>query len=134
MLLTITSEHGNIITDIGDDRPDKRELSRHVLQEAAQWEALGLELGLKDYDIDIIAKDHPNDSTMCCRVMLQKWLETDPLASWNKLNDAVEHIRSSITGPLSVVSDDTTGIVSHWRPMHIEYFMLHRVSYCAKIK
>ena len=91
-----------------------RELSRHfVQQQAAQWETLGLELGLKDYDIAIIAKDHPNDAATGCRVMLQKWLDTDLLASWNKLNDAVKHMKSPITGPLSVVSGDTTGMVIH---------------------
>ena len=89
-----------------------RDFNKYVVQQqAAQWETLGLELGLKDYHIAIISKDHPNNSVTSCRVMLQKWLDTDPLASWSKLDDAVKKIRSPITGPVSIVSNNTTGIV-----------------------
>ena len=87
-----------------------RDLNRYIVQQqAAQWETLGLELGLKDYHIAIITKDHPNNSVTCCRVMLQKWLDTDPLASWSKMDDAVKKIKSPTTGPTSVVSSDTAG-------------------------
>ena len=96
--------------NIGDDRPEMKDLSRCIIeQQAAQWETLGAELGLMDYHIANITKDHPNNSVTCCRVMLQKWLDTDPLASWNKIDDAVKKIKSSTTGPTSVVSSDTAG-------------------------
>ena len=96
----------------GNDRPDVRDLNRHIVeQQAAQWERLGLELGLKDYHIANITKDHPKSSVTCCGVMLRKWLDTDPSATWSKLEDAVRKIKSLTTGPVSTVSSHYTGIV-----------------------
>ena len=85
----------------GDERPDMRDLNRHIVeQQAAQWERLGLEFGLKDYHIANISKDNPNRSVTCCRVMLQKWLDIDPSATWAKLDDAIKKIKlPSTTSP-----------------------------------
>ena len=99
-----------MILYIGDDRPDTRDLHRYVVeQQAALWDSLGIELGLAQYHIDNIARDHSNESvTQCCAKMLQKWLDIDPFASWRKLDDAVRRIRS----PKSpTVSSDSTGIL-----------------------
>ena len=78
-----------------------RDLNRYIVeQQAAQWERLGLELGLKDYHIANISKDNehnPNRSVTCCRVMLQKWLHSDTSATWGKLDDAVKNIKLSST-------------------------------------
>ena len=84
-----------------DERPDMRDVNRYIVeQQAAQWERLGLELGLKDYHIANISKDHPNRSVTCCSEMLQKWLHIDPSATWGKLDDAVKIILSSTTSPV----------------------------------
>ena len=92
----------------GDDIPDMRDLHRYVVQQqAAQWDRLGLELGLERYHIAIITRDHPNRSVTCCGEMLQKWLEIDPSASWRKLDDAVRRIRSPT---ISTVNNDSSGI------------------------
>ena len=75
-----------------------RDLNRHIVeQQAAQWERLGLEFGLNDYHIANISKDNPNRSVTCCRVMLQKWLDIDPSATWAKLYDAIKKIKLSST-------------------------------------
>ena len=80
-----------------------RDLNRYIVeQQAALWERLGLELGLKDYHIANISKDNPNRSVTCCREVLQKWLEIDTSATWGKLDDAVKNIKlSSTTSPAS---------------------------------
>ena len=82
-----------------------RDVNRYIVEQQAahdQWERLGLELGLKDYHIANISKDHPNRSVTCCREMLQKWLHIDPSATWGKLDNAVKNIKlSSTTGPAS---------------------------------
>ena len=79
-----------------------RDLNRYIVeQQAAQWERLGLELGLKDYHIANISKDNPNRSVTCCREVLQKWLQIDPSATWGKLDDAVKNIKLSTTSPAS---------------------------------
>ena len=93
----------------GDDRPDMKDLEAHIVQQqAAQWERLGIELGLKDYHIANISKDNeynPNRSVTCCRAMLQKWLEIDPSATWSKLNDAIKKIK--LPSPASLGTADS---------------------------
>ena len=85
-----------------------KDLTKHIVeQQAAQWEKLGVELGLKDYHIASISKDNehnPNRSVTCCTVMLQKWLDIDSSATWSKLDDAVKNIKLS-----SATSIDTGG-------------------------
>ena len=97
----------------GNDRPDMRDLNRHVVQQqAAQWEKLGEELGLDSYHIANISKDNehnPNRSVTCCKNMLQKWLEIDLEASWGKLDNAIKKMKSSITYPMLVASNHHTG-------------------------
>ena len=72
--------------------------SNIVRQYAAQWERLGLELGLNDYDIANISKDNehnPNRSVTCCRAVLEQWLREIPSPTWGKLDDAVKKIKLS---------------------------------------
>ena len=89
----------------GGDRPDMRDLDKHIVeQQAAQWERLGLQLGLKNYHIANISRDNPNRAVTCCREMLQKWLEIDLSATWCKLDDAIKNIKLS-----STVSTDKGG-------------------------
>ena len=100
-----------------DDRPDMRDLHSNmyiVRQYAAQWERVGLELGLQDYDIANISKDNehnPNRSVIFCRVMLEQWQREIPSATWGKLDDAIKNIKLlSTTRP---VSTDTEGIYGY---------------------
>ena len=75
-----------------------KDVNRHIVeQQAAQWEKLGVELGLKNYHIANISKDNPNKSVTCCGVMLQKWLDIDPSATWAKLDDAIKKIKLPLT-------------------------------------
>ena len=76
-----------------------KDLNRDVVQQhAAQWEKLGVELGLKDYHIANISKDNehnPKRSETCCERMLQKWLDIDLEATWGKLDNAIRKIKYS---------------------------------------
>ena len=84
-----------------------KDLNRHIAEQlAAYWEKLGLELGLKDYHIANIHKDHPNKSVVCCGKMLQKWLDIDLNASWNKLEAAIDRIEAD---PFLTVSSEVLG-------------------------
>ena len=49
-----------------------------------QWYDLGLQLRLSPSTLDTIASDHQTADD-CKRVMLRKWLQSDPEASWEKL-------------------------------------------------
>jgi len=86
----------------GDDRPELGDLFINVIpQYAAHWEALGTILGLKDYEIAVIAKDYANRSTEGCTAMLMKWLQSVDQPTWGKLDDAVNLLRSSLTGAVT---------------------------------
>ena len=92
------------LSHTGDDRPDMRDLNRYIVeQQAAQWERLGLELGIKDYHIVNISKDNehnPNRSVTCCRAILKQWLREIPSPTWGKLDDTVKKIKlPSTTSP-----------------------------------
>ena len=83
-----------------------RDLNTHIVeQQAAQWERLGLELGLKDYHIANISKDNehnPNRSETCCRAVLERWLREIPSATWGNLDDAIKNIKlPSTISPMS---------------------------------
>ena len=49
-----------------------------------QWYDLGLQLRLSPSTVDTIASDHQTADD-CKRVMLRKWLQSDPEASWERL-------------------------------------------------
>ena len=70
-----------------------RDLSRYIVrQQAAQWKWLGQELLLKDDKIAGILVNNKNDAESCCREMLITWLDSDIMASWGKLDDAIKRM------------------------------------------
>ena len=82
-----------------------RELSTLVIeQQAARWERLGEELGLKDYQIATISKNNehnPNRSVSCCRAVLEHWLQEIHSPTWDKLNDAIKFLLHPKTSPVT---------------------------------
>ena len=69
--------------------------SNVVYQYAAQWEQLGLGLGLQHYDIANISKDNahnPDRSVTCFRTVLGKWLQNISLPTWGKLDDVIKSL------------------------------------------
>ena len=91
-----------------------RNLNTHIVErQAAQWERLGLELGLKDCHIANISKDneyHPSRLLTCCRRMLEQWLREIPSPTWGKLDNAINKIKLQLTSsPMSTDTSDLTG-------------------------
>ena len=62
---------------------------------AAKWYELGvLLLNPKyEYELNTIEADTRNDAATSCRKMFSKWLNTDELASWNKLKKALRIVQ-----------------------------------------
>jgi len=58
---------------------------------------IGTLLGIPKGDLKIIEVDNPKNSRQCCNQMLEKWLELDLTASWEKLFVATES--PAITAP-----------------------------------
>lgn len=80
---------------LGCDRPIMRDLSYHLTPSVLNdWYDLGLQLLDPKYDknLDSIESDMRNDAKTCCRKMFRLWLDTDELASWDKLIEALTHI------------------------------------------
>ena len=60
---------------------------------ATQWRDLGLELVDSNKVLKVIEADHRNDTTACCRVMFEKWLDMKPGANWNELVTALKNLQ-----------------------------------------
>ena len=87
----------------GCDRPTLRDLTIHVIPlVATKWYDLGIELLEPKHqnELNSIEGDTRNVAVTCCRKMFSKWLNTDELASWDKLIKALRIVK------LSSVADD----------------------------
>ena len=84
----------------GQATPQPGELhSRIVPVWAPKWRELGEALGLSVGKLDIISENHnyhPRRCEECCKVVLKTWLERDVTASWNKLDEAISSISSTV--------------------------------------
>ncbi|XP_065905734.1 uncharacterized protein [Dysidea avara] len=92
-----------------DDFPTLSDLYRNnfVEQFAARWKDLGAALGLEDYHIAIVSKDHPNNVVSACIEMFRKWLQTGSSPTWGELDDAIKMI-SGLTKPGSTNDTGST--------------------------
>lgn len=71
--------------------PPLKDLYEHVTPHyAANWKVLGTLLGLPSGELKSIEAGWPTNVQWCCNQMLEKWLEMDPTASWEKLHAAIE--------------------------------------------
>ena len=69
-------------------------------QYAVQWRVIGTQLGLPSATLDIIEHDNHYKARECCNAMLNKWLQVDTTASWEKLFIVIESPAvSSCSGP-----------------------------------
>ena len=85
-----------LISITGDDKPVLTDLIIAMKPYAVHWEDIGLKLGLKYYENEIISHDHKNDlnrAETCCRAMLVKWLENAKSPSWGKLDDVISYLK-----------------------------------------
>ena len=67
-----------------------------VEQYAVHWEELRRKLGLKDYQLANIAKNHASLPSgrveTCCRDVLEKWLQEISSPTWGKLDDIIKSL------------------------------------------
>ena len=59
------------------------------LGQVPQWDILGTYLGLSEGEIQVIERDH-HDTARRRLVMLNKWMEKDVNATWEKVIDALK--------------------------------------------
>ena len=71
--------------------PKLKDLYQHITpQYAADWKVIGTLLGLPSATLDVIERDNHYKTRECCNAMLNKWLQVDPTASWEKLFTVIE--------------------------------------------
>ena len=75
--------------------PKKPELKDLLLavKDVVNWRFLGLHLGLPESILASIATHHDIEGHL--RMMLSKWLQLDPEASWEKLTTALSKLGQS---------------------------------------
>ena len=69
--------------------PVSHELLVRELSPVAQWDVLGIYLGVEESEIQVIERDH-HDTARRRIVMLKKWMEKDSNVSWKKVIVALE--------------------------------------------
>ena len=66
--------------------PPVKDLYEHITPHyATYWKVIGVLLGIPRGELEIIDHDHYHKAVPCCNAMLEKWLDTDVTATWNKL-------------------------------------------------
>ena len=71
--------------------PLLKELRNYITPNyATHWRVIGTQLSLPKGRLDIIKYDNHDKAEPCCDAVLEKWLEVDPSASWEKLFKVIE--------------------------------------------
>ena len=71
--------------------PLLKDLYQHITPNyASDWKVIGTLLGLPSGELKSIEAGYPTNVKWCCNQMLEKWLEVDPSASWEKLFEVIE--------------------------------------------
>ena len=84
----------NFVTT-GQDRPTLKDLVIHVIPSVVtKWYNIGVVLlDAKHHNELTIIESDRHDVVTCCRKMFTKWLDTDALASWDKLLQALKILK-----------------------------------------
>ena len=83
--------HASVSSCLGPQLP-KPELKDLMHLQVSDWYRLGLELGLKSYKLDIIKRDHQGDTESQICKMFDRWLRTQPDASYEQLIKALHEV------------------------------------------
>ena len=88
-MVVSTSFYNVCVVDlVPDNLKDVQDL---VWDVRTKWSNLGLELGIKIADLEVIEKNNSNDVDTCFKKMLLMWLRmVDPFPSWEDLVSALE--------------------------------------------
>ena len=79
--------------------PSLRDLYEHITPRcAADWKVIGTLLGIPNGELNAIEVGYPTNPKWCCNKMLEKWLEIDSTASWDKLSEAIKSPAVSANG------------------------------------
>ena len=82
------------------DYPDDKYLNKYVREKVCaagttKWRDLGIALMGQNAapSLDMIRVDYPNHVEECCSRMFNKWRQTTPTGSWEKLLQALKEVK-----------------------------------------
>ena len=88
-----------------------------ALHKVTNWFLLGIHLGVKHHTLKQIEVQHPRDIERCKLEMVACWRQSDPTASWLKLNQALRRRNYSIVKqPTEMEGDDES---TYYNTSHI---------------
>jgi len=77
-----------------------KDLYQHITPHyAAYWKVIGTLLDLPYGNLKAIEAEHPTNIRWCCNQMLEKWLEIDSTASWEKLLEVIDSPAVTCSAP-----------------------------------
>ena len=72
--------------------PSIKDLSNLVTPDyAAKWKEIGLKLGVKKSNLDIIEHNYGRSAETCCNEMLGKWLDTSTNVAWKDVLESLKY-------------------------------------------
>ena len=72
--------------------PMQPQLKDLALLQTTKWYNLGLQLGIKDTELDVIEENNPKDIDACKRKMFKTWLKITPSPSYQQLVEALQTV------------------------------------------
>ena len=83
------------------ERPELKELCTYVLPlYAAQWEKIGIFLGMQSGRLNVIKANNPYNADGCCIDLFKIWLQVEEYPTWGKMFIAIE----TLLGTTGVIS------------------------------
>ena len=83
--------HASVLPCLGSQPPNP-ELKVLMDLQVSNWYRLGLSLGLNSYNLDVIKRNHPGDTESQMCKMFDRWLRTQPDASYQQLIKALRKV------------------------------------------
>ena len=68
---------------------------------------IGIFLGIPLAQLEVIKKDNPADTTGCCTDLFIKWLEGTEDITWEKIIEAIEQAKSSLSIKSTTITTTT---------------------------
>lgn len=90
-MLLLAGSHASYHPQVQAPEPETKDLQHLPIKD---WYALGLELGLKDFDLEVIRNDEGGMQGRI-RKMFQAWLSQFPNASYQQLVNALCKIKEN---------------------------------------
>ena len=89
--ILVATISGYCVIHPASSSPLLKDLYQHITPRyAADWKVIGTLLDLPSGELKSIEAGYPTNVKWCCNQMLEKWLEMDPFASWEKLFKVIE--------------------------------------------